>query len=53
MTHQQMTLYLLERINNNSDENQEGCASEELRECLLNIKQAGKRRHNSDESNEQ
>lgn len=48
-----MTLNLLKCIDDNSDKNQKGCSSEELRELLLHIEQTCKSRHYCNECNKQ
>ena len=53
MTYQQMALNLLYRIKNNTDQNQQGCSSEELGKALINSKNTGKCWHNGNQSNKQ
>ena len=51
--HEQMALNLLERIENHTDEDEQRCATEELSELGLHIKQSSEGRHTCNRSQEQ
>ena len=52
MPHQQMAFNLLQRVKNNTDHNQQGCASKELGELLVDAEQPCKSRHDGNKRQE-
>ena len=51
MAHEQMTLDLLQSVNDNTHQNQQRCSTKELGESLLNIEKSCKCRHNRNKCN--
>ena len=53
MTHEQIRLYLLQRVDDHTNGDEQRRATEELRECLLHVEQASQGGHDGDEGDEQ